>query len=203
MRSDPRLVMSWIPPPADDWNLRVFRLLHATDSSPSVLIPAARYLAEVPLIVALCLVVWQIVRGRDGVTAARLLVAAVCVFGVETIASAIQYHPRPFEAGFGPAWTEHPANSSMPSTHVTLAWMMAVTFALQKRWATSIALALLGSLMAWARICIGIHWPADMLGAAISGALSAVLGRSVQRGWMWLTGRISPRMPDRSSASNK
>jgi undecaprenyl-diphosphatase len=195
--------MSWRIPPVSDWNLRLYRLLHATDSSSTVLIAAARYLAELPLIIASGLMIWHMMRRRDGVTASRLLIAAVSVFAVEAITAAIQYHPRPFEVGFGPAWAVHPANNSMPSTHVALTWMMAATFLLEKRWGLGILLTLLGASMAWARICLGIHWPADMLGAAISGALSAVLARNAQRGWAWLARRSASATREDPSEAEK
>lgn len=42
------------------------------------------------------------------------------------------------------------------------------------RWA-GLLLAVLGLPVAWARIYLGVHFPLDMLGAAIAAALSAWL----------------------------
>ena len=36
-------------------------------------------------------------------------------------------------------------------------------------------LALLGLPMAWARVYLGVHWPLDMAGAALSGAVAALV----------------------------
>lgn len=155
--------------------------LHATAQSPSALITLAALLAEWPLYAALGLTAWQLWRRRDGVAAMRLIIAFGTAIVIEALISTFAYHPRPFAAGFGPAWMSHAANNSMPSTHVTLTWIMAITLAIRKQRWISLALFALGCLLAWARIYVGIHWPADMVGAAVSACLSVALACAIER----------------------
>lgn len=70
----------------------------------------------------------------------------------------------------------HAADSSFPSDHLTLLWAVAFSFLMHRRprWA-GLLLAVLGLPVAWARIYLGVHFPLDMLGAAIVAALSAWL----------------------------
>lgn len=160
----------------EHWNVLLFNHIHATGSSPHLLIAAAAWLAELPLYLAILYSAWKLVSLRDTGLAIRLLIACVCAILIEHLVSTHAYHPRPFAAGYGPAWVFHDANNSMPSTHATLAWTLAAGFALRKHFRSSAVLLLLGGVMAWARIYVGIHWPADMAGAALSAALSTAVG---------------------------
>lgn len=166
----------------ENWNTDLFLRLHATVQSPHWMIATAVWLAEVPLLLALALTAWQLCRHRDLDGAIRVTIACAIAVLIEAAVSELDFHPRPFAAGFGPAWAMHTANNSMPSTHVTLAWIMALIFGLGHRIWTSLALFMLGVTLAWARIYVGIHWPADMLGAAISACASvaAAYGLSYQ-----------------------
>lgn len=111
----------------------------------------------------------------------RLILAFGTAIVIEALISTVAYHPRPFAAGFGPAWMSHAANNSMPSTHVTLTWIMAITLAIRKQRWISLALFALGGVLAWARIYVGIHWPTDMVGAAVSACLSVALAYAIER----------------------
>ncbi|WP_421377146.1 phosphatase PAP2 family protein [Paraburkholderia sp. DD10] len=76
----------------------------------------------------------------------------------------------------GHTFIPHVADSSFPSDHLTLWWATVFSVLMQQgpRRAWS-ALALLGISIAWARIYLGVHFPFDMLGAAVVAALSAWL----------------------------
>jgi len=86
------------------------------------------------------------------------------------------HHPRPFALGLGHQFIPHAADASFPSDHLTLIWSIAFSFMLHQRTrAAGVALALLGLPMAWARIYVGVHYPLDMLGAALVAGFSAYL----------------------------
>lgn len=158
----------------------VFTHIHATSGSPPALIALAAALAEWPLWVALALTVWQLWRQRDGLASVRLIVAFGIALAIEAVIGTFAFHPRPFAAGFGPAWVAHAANNSMPSTHVTLTLIMAIALALRKHGMSAVVFVL-GGVLAWARIYVGIHWPADMLGAAVSAGMSVGLAHVIER----------------------
>jgi len=161
--------------PWEAWNIATFRHMHATATSPHWLVALAALLATLPLYASFALTAWQLVRSRERHAALGLTLALAIALATEAITSAFAYHPRPFAAGFGPAWMEHAANNSMPSTHVTLALTMSLIVGLRRHTGTSLALIGMSVLMAWARIYVGIHWPADMIGAVISACLSSAL----------------------------
>ena len=56
--------------------------------------------------------------------------------------------------------------------HVSVAFAMASALWFRhSRW--TVAALLLGVAMAWSRVCIGVHFPRDVLAAALVGALAA------------------------------
>lgn len=161
---------------ATGWNVALFEYLHASDASPRWLIASAAVLAEAPLYAALALAAWTLLRTRDRRGALQLASGTFLALVIEAAISRWAFHPRPFAAGMGHAWMMHAANNSMPSTHVTLAWVAALVLFTRRRPATGTILVILGAVLAWARIYVGIHWPADMLGAALSAVVCASIG---------------------------
>lgn len=96
-------------------------------------------------------------------------------------------HPRPFVIGLGHTFLTHAPDSSFPSDHLTLLWCVAFSFLLHQRSrAAGALLALLGLPMAWARIYLGVHFPLDMVGAALVAGFSAYLCFRQQR-WFLAT----------------
>lgn len=94
-------------------------------------------------------------------------------------------HPRPFMIGLGHTFLSHAPDSSFPSDHLTLLWCVAFSLLLNQRSRVAGALlAILGLPMAWARIYLGVHFPLDMVGAALVAGLSASLCFRQQRWFM-------------------
>ncbi|MBV8658018.1 MAG: undecaprenyl-diphosphatase [Burkholderiales bacterium] len=79
----------------------------------------------------------------------------------------VWYHPRPFEIGLGHTLVPHVLDSSFPSDHLTLLWAVAFALFAPSTRPEGIALAIIGLPVAWARIYLGVHYPFDMLGAAL------------------------------------
>lgn len=153
-------------------NVTLFLAMHATDTSPAWLIAAAIFLAKWMLCVVLAITIWHLWHKRSGTGALQMIAAWAVSCGIEAAVDAFAFHPRPFAAGYGPAWVAHAANNSMPSSHVTLGLILVgILLVLKCRRSACLALVLTG-VLAWSRIYIGIHWPIDMLGAAVSAALS-------------------------------
>lgn len=174
-----------VPVPNAFWessNVALFQRLHAISSSPPLLIAVAAVLAEWPLIAAAGLTGWWWLRERDCVGIVRLIAAGVVALLLEALISRFVFHPRPFAAGFGPAWVVHAPNNSMPNTHVTLTLVMSIMLMMRRHPRASAVVAALAVALAWARIYVGIHWPADMVGAVVSATVSIAVARGLECG---------------------
>jgi len=84
------------------------------------------------------------------------------------------FHPRPFADGLGVILKEHIADSSFPSDHTTfmlaLSWSLTM-FKNTKKW--GINMLTFGIILGLCRVFEGIHYPFDILGAAVMGYFSA------------------------------
>lgn len=161
------------------WNVDLFVHMHATAASPHLLVAVAVVLAQWPLYAALGIAAWQCWRHRDGIGAAQIIGAWLIANRIEALVDAVAFHARPFAAGFGPAFMAHAADNSMPSSHVALGSVLAIVLALRRRRLSSALVAALTVAMAWARVYVGIHWPADMAGALLTAAVSVAVAWTV------------------------
>lgn len=122
-----------------------------------------------------------------------LLAVLSCAVLASMLAHALAaalHRPRPFMVGLSPMYIEHGARGSLPSAHATV--MFTVALLCLRRPALRCAGAVifaLGSLTSWARIHVGVHFPADvpaglLLAVVLATAFSALgvmLGAAVAR----------------------
>jgi undecaprenyl-diphosphatase len=104
-----------------------------------------------------------------GASTAVALVAA-------QIISRIVDRPRPFVADPGSVhlFAKHVADASFPSDHATAAFAIATAILLRdRRW--GIPVIVLAAILAVGRVAMAVHYPSDVLGGAVLGALVAVL----------------------------
>lgn len=82
--------------------------------------------------------------------------------------------PRPFVLGLGERWMAKGDSPSFPSSHASIAWTVALVGC---RWTSSFGLrtvfVLAALLIGWARVAMGVHFPLDIVGGLLVGALSA------------------------------
>lgn len=159
-------------------NQSLFLLLNAAPGATGIVVDAARFLTDglIWIVPAGLIIGW--LRGSS---ATRQVLIAATVSGlagllINQLIGLLWYHPRPFEAGIGQTLIPHVQDSSFPSDHLTLIWAIAFSFLLheQARLAGWV-LALLGVPVAWARIYLGVHFPLDIVGAALVALISAWL----------------------------
>lgn len=147
----------------------LFLLLNAgaTPSAPVewLAIVAAKFvIVAIPLYLA---ALWIDGRRRNRLTAIALVLAFAIALVLSTLIGMVVVRPRPFVIGLGHALVQHRPNSSFPSNHgLAFAVWAAVLFMLRRRAMAWLAVAL-GVLVAWSRIYVGIHYPLDMIGAAM------------------------------------
>ncbi|KQZ79558.1 MULTISPECIES: phosphatase PAP2 family protein [Gammaproteobacteria] len=160
-------------------DLRLFHAIHPSTPPSPAMLHLARGLADGPLILTAALLGTMLMFPRWSMRSIALKavgVAAVALL-LNLVIGAVWDRARPFVAGVGQAWVSHAATGSFPSDHLTVQWVVAGILLLNQRsrvW--GIGIALLGLLMAWARIYLGVHYPGDMLGALAIGGLAMLSG---------------------------
>ena len=178
--------------PIESWNEWLFALVNADASSPPGLVALARVIAEgAPTLAALMLVLLWVRQGR-AVRFALLDATATALVGlaIAQVIVALWYHPRPAELGLGRQFLDHAPEASFPSDHATLLFGLALPLVFERA-ARPFGLAFLALALgtAWARVYLGVHFPADMLGG-LAVALVAGGGIVALRGP--LHGRLYP-----------
>jgi undecaprenyl-diphosphatase len=161
-------------------NQTLFLILNASETPPAVTMLVARFFAQYAIALIPCLLVLGWLRGSFS---ARLTMLQAAGAGVLALLFALAIGqawptPRPFMTGLGHPWLAHAADASFPSDHLTLWWPVSFSLLLHRRSSTiGAALAFAGLAVAWARIYLGVPFPADMAGAAEVGLLAAALAQ--------------------------
>jgi undecaprenyl-diphosphatase len=147
---------------------QLFHAIHPSLKPGASILATAKVFAVAPLIVAyvVVLLAWIVTRAHKILIEALAAVSAA--LGFNWFLGVVSYQPRPFLTAGITAWVNHAATSSFPSDHLSIHWCIAgVLLGHRKTRVVGIALALFGLPMAWARIYLGVHYPSDMLGAAL------------------------------------
>ncbi|MDW3845715.1 phosphatase PAP2 family protein [Micromonospora sp. BRA006-A] len=106
----------------------------------------------------------------------RVVVSLGLAFTVGQAIAALSTEVRPFQTHPVHQLIPHAAGASLPSDHATAAF--AVAFAvgafLSRRW--GVALSVLATIIGFARVWTGVHYPGDILAGALvaAGAVTAV-----------------------------
>jgi len=120
------------------------------------------------------------------------LTAALAGMLAQEIAAVLK-HPRPFMIGLSPAWIAHGFRGSMPSTHASVMFTVALCFLYRPRLrAIGWILAALALLTGWGRVYAGIHFPLDVAGGLLLGGTLAACPALASR---WMIQRVRPARP--------
>src|SRR5215211_7593340 len=162
-------------------NHSLFLALNASaEPSPAVVLPAiiaAKYLITlVPLHIGL---LWVGNTRSTRLVALTSILALLIALAVNQIIGFVAYTTRPFLIGLGHQLIDHRPSSSFPSNHGTIMFTYAMALAFCRVWRLSLAVWCLGLLVAWSRIYLGVHFPMDMVGAAIVSTIAAFVSNQV------------------------
>jgi undecaprenyl-diphosphatase len=131
------------------------------------------------LFLAMLVVAFLLAAGPAKRVIRRAVVAAGLSAGlglaVAQVLSRLVDRPRPFVAHPHAVhlFAHHAADPSFPSDHTTAAFAIAVALLLRFRTWGAITLAF-ATLLAVARVALGVHYPTDVLAGAALGAVSAL-----------------------------
>lgn len=154
-------------------NEKLFLLINANQGSPAFLLGFAAFAAEYLLyLVPLALfVLWCWGRRREA--AFRALCVSLIALGLGQLISTVYFHPRPFMVPIGHTFAQHAADASFPSDHGLLMFSASFAFLLSREWLLGSMMLVIGLVIAWSRVYLGIHFPFDMLGAAVVAAIAS------------------------------
>jgi undecaprenyl-diphosphatase len=155
-------------------NNHLFLLLNASTTASPLSVRLADIIASqlIDLIpfVLVALWIWGEPNRRAGL--ASTAIAAVLALGTNQLVGLLWYEPRPFMIGLGRTLMTHAPENSFPSDHTT--FILTVGFGLIATCAAPTwgkLVSILGALVAWARIYLGLHFPVDMLASTLIACL--------------------------------
>ncbi|MGU3471286.1 phosphatase PAP2 family protein [Paenibacillus sp. D51F] len=158
-------------------NERIFELINGWAGRyawlDSLMIFCAEYLVLVMLGILALLWLTGRERNQKAVFQACLAAALALLVGMFLISPAVN-HPRPFVASeHVHQLVAHTADASFPSDHSTLAFALAASVMFVKR-RTGLLLLAMALLTGLGRVFVGVHYPADIAGAALLSLLAAL-----------------------------
>jgi undecaprenyl-diphosphatase len=160
-------------PPIDS---TIFLWINASSASPPWMIKLALFASQqlpgfvVAGTIGAVMVAAPDVRRR----VLRVLLAMALAWTVARVVQNLIPMPRPFALGLGTQWLAHGNSAGFPSTHASVGFAFAAAIAFNsKRWVMAGAAFALASLIAWSRICLGLHFPSDILAGLVVGLICA------------------------------
>lgn len=120
-------------------------------------------------------------------TALALLVALICGLVASYLIGLGFYRPRPFLSGLGEALMSHRPSASFPSNHALIFSAYAFTLLFLRHYRSGMAVFVAGLIVSVARIYLGVHYPGDILGGFLLGAVSAMAS-------LWICARWGDRL---------
>jgi len=168
---------------AETLNRTIFLVLNATPATPHWLIVSGTLIADyaILLVPAMLVALWLTGAEDQRALAVRACFAGLLALGINQLIGLAWYHPRPFVSATGHTFLAHAPDSSFPSDHVTLLSAVSFTFLYGGKRGIGVLALIVDVAVAWARIFVGVHWPFDMVGAAIVAWLACMVGNPFWR----------------------
>ncbi len=175
----------------EELNRSLFLAINASADASAPMRSLAMFLAQwlifsVPLLLA---GLWLRGTRQQRAVAVTATLSIVFALGCNLLISSLWFHPRPFMLGLGQNFLAHAAESSFPSDHATVMFALACGLILAWLRKPGRLVLLLGALVGWARVYLGVHFPFDIAGSLLVSLASAWLVKQVL-GWRQLGERL-------------
>jgi undecaprenyl-diphosphatase len=179
----------------NDLNRELFLALNGSPTSPRIAVAVAIFAAKylIVLVPLHLVLIWLGGDRKMRFVAVTAFLALLIAIGINQAIGYVAFTPRPFVVGLGTQLIEHRESSSLPSNHATIFFTYAAVLLLLSKRALGLAFGLLGLLVAWSRIYLGIHYPIDMGAAALTSLVAALAAT-------WLMARFGPPLLSRLEA---
>lgn len=148
-------------------NNTLFLLINANEQSPGFLLTLSTFLAEWLIYSVPLMLVYLWVRGSHQDRVASVTATMGVLFALECgqIINMLWPHPRPFMIGLGHTFLAHKQEASFPSDHAIVFFTLGLGFLLTSLRKLGSLILLLGVVVGWSRIYLGVHFPFDIAGA--------------------------------------
>ena len=172
-------------------NQQWFLWINADAASPATMLAFAGFVADYLLygvpIILVALWLW----GNHREAAVKALFVTLIALGIGQLIGLVYVHPRPFMIPLGYSFAPHFADTSFPSDHGILFFSVSLALMLAGVRLLGAAVFVVGLMVAWSRVYLGIHFPLDMLGALLVASVSSMM---VWAAWhplgRWLMGLV-------------
>ncbi|WP_293795403.1 undecaprenyl-diphosphatase [uncultured Bosea sp.] len=124
-------------------------------------------------------VLWIQDSRRRRLLAFALVLALVIAIVLSFLTGLVIFRPRPFMAGLGNSLVEHRPSASFPSNHTLVFAVCATVLALVRQYGTACLATVIGLVVAWSRVYVGVHYPSDLLGGIILAVPAAMISLAV------------------------
>lgn len=161
-----------------DVDTGLFLWMNASGAAPAWVVPLARFASTElpPWMMAGTVGAFLVGTAQVRRVVLRVLLAMAIAWVLARIGQHFLPMPRPFVLGLGTAWLAHGDSPGFPSTHASVAFAFAaVLVATVRSWPLRLVAVGLAALVSWSRICLGLHFPIDVLAGALVGVAGAWL----------------------------
>lgn len=155
----------------------VFHALNASADTPPLVVHLARAASYgLPWAAAGAMAVAVLRGGATGWRGVLLCLASLALAwcAVHALRWALPM-PRPAQLGMGTQWVTQGLRPGFPSMHASGAFAVAVCVSLLASRAMAAAAWACALLVGWSRLCLGVHFPSDVLAGLAVGTGSALL----------------------------